>query len=430
MQRNKARNFYPYNELPNCRTDCHNISRIIPGGGRRAVLGIRAAMRDSDHSKEWAEVPARPGFTIMPVFLHRVKAGTLVTDSPTIWYSEAMRRFTFTGLLMLLLAAFAFGAPGDSALGDGLFARITTAKGDIVLSLEYQKIPMTVCNFVALAEGKMTAAGGKPFYNGLAFHRGINNFMIQGGDPLGNGTGGPGYKFPDEIDTSLRFDGPGVLAMANAGANTNGSQFFITHVATPWLNGKHTVFGRVVQGQDVVNAIQQGDKMDKITIIRNGAQAAAFKADQATFDALVRNAAATAAAKAKVQRDADIALIEKKYPNATVGPTGLRWVVEKAGTGPKPAPGSTAVVNLKASFLWGVFFDNSDLSGGALQFPVGTGKIIPGLDQSIMDMATGERRTVIVPPELAYGSKGLDYKIPPDSFLVFTIELVRVMVKP
>jgi len=340
-----------------------------------------------------------------------------------------MRNFGLGSLLLVLMSEFAFGAPGDQALGDGLFARISTAKGDIVVQLEYQKTPMTVCNFVALAEGKMAVTMGKPFYNGLVFHRVIKDFMIQGGDPLGTGTGGPGYKFPDEIDSSLRLDGPGVLAMANAGANTNGSQFFITHVATPWLNGKHTVFGRVVQGQDVVNAIQQGDKMDKITIIRNGAQAAAFKADQATFDALVRNAAATAAAKAKVQRDADTALIEQKYPNTNVKPSGLRYMVQKAGTGPKPAPGSTAVVNLKGMFLWGVFFDNSDLSGGALEFPVGAKKIIPGLDEALMDMSTGEKRTVIIPPELAFGDRWMGNVIPPNSFLVFDIELLKIITK-
>jgi len=329
-------------------------------------------------------------------------------------------------LFMAVLAESAFGAPGDAALGDGLFARITTTRGDIMVRLEYEKVPLTVCNFIALAEGKMTAAGGKPFYNGLGFHRVIKDFMIQGGDPLGNGTGGPGYKFPDEIDSSLRFDGPGVLAMANAGPNTNGSQFFITHVATPWLNGKHTIFGRVVYGQDVVNAVQQGDKIEKISIIRNGDQASAFKADQATFDALVRNAASAAAAKIEVQRKADMTLLEQKYPNAAAKPSGLRWIVQKAGTGPRPTPGSTAVVNLKGSFLWGTFFDNSDLSGGALEFPVGVNKIIPGLDEAIMDMATGEKRTVIIPPELAFGNKGMGNVIPPNSFLVFDIELVAV----
>ena len=337
-----------------------------------------------------------------------------------------MGNFFIKSLLFVTIAGTALGAPGDSALGDGLFARITTAKGDIVVRLEYQKAPMTVCNFAALAEGKMTAAGGKPFYNGLTFHRVIKDFMIQGGDPLGNGTGGPGYKFPDEFDPSLKHDGPGVLSMANAGPGTNGSQFFITHVATPWLDGKHTIFGRVVQGQDVVNAIQQGDKIEKISIIRNGAQANAFKTDQAAFDALVRNASSAAAAKQKVQRGTDIAAIEKKYPQATVSSSGLRWIIQKAGAGPKPAAGNTAVVNIKGMLLNGKYFANTDLSGGAQELPVGTGKILPGLDEALMDMTAGEKRTIIVPPELAYGSRGVENTIPPNSFLVFELELVRI----
>jgi len=320
----------------------------------------------------------------------------------------------------------AFGAPGDAALGDGLFARITTSRGDIVIRLEYQKTPLTVCNFVALAEGKMTAAGGKPFYNGLGFHRVINDFMIQGGDPLGNGSGGPGYKFPDEIDSSLRHNGPGVLSMANAGPGTNGSQFFITHVATPWLDGKHTVFGRVVEGQNVVNAVRQGDKIERITIVRNGTQANAFKADQAAFDALVRNAGSAAAAKLRTQRDADIAVIEQKYPKAELKSSGLRWVIQKPGTGAKPSSGSTAVVNLKGMLLSGDFFANTDLSGGAQDLPVGAGRIIPGLDEAILDMAIGEKRTVIIPPELAYGERGVDNAVPPNSFVIFEIELVRI----
>jgi len=315
---------------------------------------------------------------------------------------------------------------GDTALGDGIFARISTTKGNILLRLEYQKTPLTVCNFIALAEGKMTAAGGKEFYNGLSFHRVIKDFMIQGGCPLGTGTGGPGYRFPDEIDSSLKHDGPGVLSMANAGPGTNGSQFFITHVATPWLDGKHTVFGRVIQGQNIVDAIQQGDKIDKVTIIRNGPEAIAFRADQAAFDALVRNAGSASEARSKVQRDAEIAQIEKLYPNAVSGPSGLRWVVVKAGNGPKPARGSTVSANLKGKLLSGEYFANTDLSGGAQDLPVGAGRIIPGLDEAIMDMATGEIRTVIIPPELAYGERGVENAIPPNSFVVFEIELVRI----
>ena len=328
---------------------------------------------------------------------------------------------------MILMAETAFGAPGDAALGDGLFARITTNRGDIVLRLEYQKTPLTVCNFVALAEGKMTAARGKPFYNGLTFHRVINNFMIQGGCPLGNGTGGPGYRFPDEIDSSLRHSGPGVLSMANAGPGTNGSQFFITHLATPWLDGKHTVFGQVVQGQNVVNAIQQGDRIERISIIRNGPGANAFKADQAAFDALLQNAASADAAKLKAQRDADIAQVEKKYPNAVLQASGLRWIVQKTGTGPKPTSGSTVTANLKGMLLSGQYFANTDLSGGAQDLPVGVGRIaVSGLEAALMDMTAGEKRTVIIPPELAYGERGVDNAIPPNSFVVFEIELLKI----
>jgi peptidyl-prolyl cis-trans isomerase A (cyclophilin A) len=347
----------------------------------------------------------------------------------------------FAGLCVLLMSACtgqkasggsASGNPSpkqasaDSALGDGLFARITTSRGDIVVRLEYQKTPMTVCNFVALAEGKMTAAGGKPFYDGLVFHRVIKDFMIQGGDPLGDGTGGPGYRFPDEFDPTLIHDGPGVLSMANAGSGTNGSQFFITHVATPWLDGKHTIFGRVVKGQDVVDAVQQGDKIQKITIIRNGEAANNFKADQTVFDALVRNSESAAAAKAKLRQDEEIAEIAKKYPNAVVSPSGLKYIIQKQGTGPKPTSGSTAVVNIKGSLLSGTVFANSDLSGGPEELPVGIGRVLPGLDEAIMGMSKGEKRLAIVPPELGYGNRDINNVIPANSFLVFELELVEI----
>jgi peptidylprolyl isomerase len=330
-------------------------------------------------------------------------------------------------LFLVLMAESAFAAPGDAALGDGLFARITTAKGDIVVRLEYQKTPLTVCNFVALAEGKMTTAGGKPFYNGLTFHRVIADFMIQGGDPVGNGSGGPGYKFPDEFDPSLRHNGPGVLSMANAGPGTNGSQFFITHVATPHLDDHHTVFGRVVEGQAVVDAIRQGDRIERVAIIRNGPQANAFKADQAAFDALLRNAGAANASRLSSQKEAALAEIAKKYPGAVTTASGLKYIVQKPGSGTKPTAGKTVAARYKGMLLSGQVFDNSDVHGGTVDFQVGVRRLIPGMDEAFLDMAPGEKRIVIIPPELAYGERGAgNGAIPPNSFLVFEMELVRV----
>ncbi len=336
--------------------------------------------------------------------------------------------------LLLISVLFSTGEPvmaTESHLKDGLYAKISTAKGDILLKLYYKKTPLTVINFVSLAEGTMHLGGsdkpsGVPFYNGLKFHRVIKNFMIQGGDPLGTGTGGPGYTFPDEFDPSLKHDGPGVLSMANAGPDTNGSQFFITMVATPHLDGKHTVFGRVVQGQDVVDSIKQGDIMTSVKIIRVGKDAKAFKTGQAAFDkalAMVKKKRNEARRK---KQEKIIELIRKNWPNAVKTPSGLRYVIKKEGTGEPPKKGTTVVVNYTGRLLIsGRKFDSSYDRGNPITFAVGTGRVIKGWDEALLTMKKGEKRVLIIPPDLAYGARGAGNVIPPNAWLVFEVELVN-----
>ena len=330
-------------------------------------------------------------------------------------------------LWMLFLAA-AVMTPvfAQPVLPDGLYAKLETNKGDIILRLEYRKTPMTVANFVGLIEGTKDSNKdvGVPFYDGISFHRVIDNFMVQGGDPDGTGRGGPGYSFPDEIDQSLKHDAPGVLSMANAGPDTNGSQFFITHKATPWLNGKHTVFGRVDRGLDVVNAIRQGDTIKKATIIRQGSEANAFKADQASFDSLV----AALKSKARMQQEKTIAdystIVDKRWPDAVTTSSGLKFIRTREGSGSKPSKGTTVTAHYTGTLLGGKKFDSSVDRGQPFQFPVGMGRVIKGWDEAFLDMKKGEKRTIIIPPELGYGSKGAGGVIPPNATLVFDVELV------
>lgn len=201
-----------------------------------------------------------------------------------------MKRF----LILTIIAAFVFivNVNAGEYKDDGLYAEMDTTKGKIVLVLEFEKVPITVCNFVGLAEGTIKNEAkkkGEPYFDGLYFHRVIKDFMIQTGCPKGNGTGGPGYTFPDEFHASLRHDRPGILSMANRGPNTGGSQIFITHKATPWLDRKHAVFGHVLDGMDVVNSIQRGDKIKTVRIIRVGEKAKKFKTDNDTFNKLIEN---------------------------------------------------------------------------------------------------------------------------------------------
>ena len=321
---------------------------------------------------------------------------------------------------------------GAQNLGDGLFARIKTNRGDIVVRLEFEKTPLTVCNFVALAEGNMNSQKGKRFYDGLTFHRVISrangdgqDFMIQGGCPQGTGTGNPGYRFPDEFDSSLKHDRPGVLSMANSGPGTNGSQFFITIVPTPHLDGKHTVFGYVVQGQDIVNNTRRGDRIEQLTIIRNGQKAKDFKADQENFDALLSGISAAAQNRAQARKQADIEKINADFPNTQQSSSGIRYIIQKQGSGSKPRSGSTVNVHYTGKLLDGTAFDDSHSRGSPIEFSAGAGRVIKGWDEMVLDMQLGEKRLVVIPPELAYGDRevggGL---IPANSFLVFEMELV------
>lgn len=309
------------------------------------------------------------------------------------------------------------------ARAPGLYAVFYTNKGKILSTLEFEKAPLTVTNFVGLAEGtkESNQIKGKAFYDGLLFHRVVPNFMIQGGDPQGNGTGGPGYKFEDEIDPTLKHDGPGVLSMANAGPATNGSQFFITHVATPHLDGKHTVFGHVVEGMEVVNAIAPNDRIDSLRILRVGPKAKKFRATEADFQNLMKKAGAAKAELNKKQEAEMKDLLAKAKTTAS----GLKYVITRPGAGPKPVAGNKIKVHYTGKLENGTVFDSSIKRGQPIDFKIGVGMVIPGWDEALLDMNKGEMRTLIIPPSLAYGEGGRPPVIPPNSTLIFDVELIE-----
>jgi peptidyl-prolyl cis-trans isomerase A (cyclophilin A) len=311
----------------------------------------------------------------------------------------------------------------------GIYAVITTSKGKIVCRLEYEKAPMTVGNFIALAEGShplAQAKKGKPLYDGLTFHRVIDKFMIQGGDPQGNGMGGPGYKFQDEFDPSLRHSAPGVLSMANSGANTNGSQFFITHVPTPWLDNKHTIFGNVVEGIDVVDAIKQGDSTTKVEIVRVGGAAEKFDAVHAFQNGpeLSRKKAEAAQADAKKMWESKV---KAKFPAAIGTPSGLYYVIDKEGTGEVARAGQTVKAHYTGTFFdSGQKFDSSVDRGQPFEFPIGKGRVIAGWDEGFGLLKVGTKGKLIIPYFLAYGEQGHPGGIPPKTDMIFEVELLGV----
>ena len=309
----------------------------------------------------------------------------------------------------------------------GVFAVLDTSKGEIILNLYYKDVPMTVTNFVGLAEGNFDVTKGKKFYNGIKFHRVIADFMIQGGDPTGSGAGGPGYRFGDEILDNLKFTGPGVLAMANAGPGTNGSQFFITHKATPWLNGKHTIFGHVFneESQDVVDTIEQNDVIKSVKIYRLGEDAQNFKAKQEDFDKLRKeNAEKMRLLKEKALKD-KIAEVEKAFPGFNKDENGIYYKIIREGTGDVCGSRKNVSTEYRGYFVDGSVFDQS-AGRGPLDFTTDVGMMISGFDIMVQKMKLGEKRTVVLPPDMAYGEAGIPGAIPPNSFLAFDIELVRI----
>ena len=307
---------------------------------------------------------------------------------------------------------------------DGIYVKFYTPKGEILVQLTPRETPGTVGNFVALAEGTLENKAkpqGEPFYDGLKFHRVIPDFMIQGGDPQGTGMGGPGYKFDDEFHQDLRHDAPGVLSMANSGPGSNGSQFFITHVATPWLDKKHTIFGKVIEGQDVVDSIAQGDVMDKVKIIRQGSEAENWNAVEA-FRTFEGSREKRVAAEKKKTEEA----LNKIATGFDKTSTGLRYKIIQEGSGKKAEKGKTVSVHYKGQLTDGTVFDSSYKRNQPLDFQLGTGQVIAGWDEGVGLLKVGDKARLVIPSDLAYGSRGAGGVIPPDANLIFDVELMDV----
>ena len=307
---------------------------------------------------------------------------------------------------------------------NGIYAKFNTAKGSILVKLTHDLTPGTVGNFVALAEGNMEnkiKPQGVKFYDGLKFHRVIPDFMIQGGCPLGTGTGDPGYKFDDEFHQDLRHDAPGVLSMANSGPGSNGSQFFITHIATPWLDNKHTVFGNVIEGQDVVDAIAQGDVLESVEIIRVGEEAKNWNAIEAFVGLkgarLKRDAALKAESEAKMEKLA--AGFEKTE-------SGLRYQFIQKGEGKQAEAGKTVSVHYEGSLENGKVFDSSYPRKKPIEFRLGQGQVIEGWDEGIALLKVGDKARFVIPSDLGYGPAGAGGVIPPNATLIFDVELMDV----
>jgi len=305
---------------------------------------------------------------------------------------------------------------------NGLFATISTSKGEIKIELEFEKTPGTVGNFVGLSLGLINNSIkplGEAYYNGLKFHRVINDFMIQAGCPFGTGTGDPGYKFDDEFHSELKHDRPGVISMANAGPSTNGSQFFITHVETPWLDNKHTVFGNVINGMDVVNSISQNDDIISIKINAVGDKAKAFDAAKA-FEYFNKSKAD----RIKKEKENELKILKDLSKGFSKTSSGLLYKLEKVNNSHKPTNGNKVKVHYKGMLLDGTVFDSSFKRNQPIEFTLGVGQVIKGWDEGISLLGIGDKASFIIPSDLAYGSSGAGGVIPPNATLVFEVELI------
>ncbi len=305
---------------------------------------------------------------------------------------------------------------------NGIYARLNTSKGTILIELTYQQTPGTVANFVGLAEGTQKnehKKEGTPYYDGLIFHRVIADFMIQGGCPQGSGVGGPGYQFDDEFHPELKHDRAGTLSMANAGPATNGRQFFITHGPTAWLDGKHTVFGYVVEGQEVVDRVAQGDSIESLTIERHGKEAEAWNATEA-FHAFISSGEERKKATEMAAQEA----LSKLTTGMEKTASGLFYKITKAGEGAQPEKGAEVTVHYKGTLVDGTVFDSSYQRKEPIKFSVGVGQVIPGWDEGILLLNKGAAARFVIPSQLAYGAQGAGGVIPPHATLVFEVELV------
>jgi peptidylprolyl isomerase len=336
----------------------------------------------------------------------------------------------------------------EATKAPGIYAVFETTLGNIVCQLDYDKAPVSCANFVGLATGeqewldpKTNAKVTRPFYDGLKFHRCIKGFMVQGGCPLGNGRGNPGYSFPDEFSPALRHDKPGMLSMANSGPNTNGSQFFITLAPTAHLNDRHSIFGHVVSGLDVAEKMadvpmtgQENSTpvtdivMTKVRIVRTGQAAQAFdwKKEFAKKDTL---GAKMEAQKSETDTTQLTALFKKLGVDGSKlqkSDDGMQWIVRKPGTGAVPKSGQTIKAHYTGYLVDGTKFDSSVDRGQPFETPIGVGRVIKGWDIAFMQMKVGEKRVIVIPPSLGYGARGAGGVIPPNATLVFDVELIDI----